>query len=167
MILTTEFKRFVLMSRFLFARKFDPEDAKSLALVDYIDTIRSDDGDRFRDMYKLDYGGSVMIAVKRPFDRHFNSREDSADASNHRSCLAEGDASSCADGNPEEEITVDSLDEYFCVEIMKSGHKLRLAKCEPVLPFQWFMIGPCTDNTDMYINDGNHLLTSALWPALQ
>ena len=76
---------------------------------------------------------------------------DTAASSGDGSCSV-ADASCQLDGH--ELITEDTLGDYLCLEIMKSGHKLRLGKCEPSLPFQWFRIGPCTDNTDMVITDG-------------
>ena len=143
MTLSSEFKRLVSLSRQLFARKFDPSNSDSLALVDFLDSIRLDDGLALKDLYKLDFGGSVMIATKRPPK---TGRVTNETTTNH-----------CGGGICTDDrmlITEDSLEDYLCLEIMKAGHKLRLAKCEPSLPFQWFLLGPCSENTDMYIPDG-------------
>lgn len=141
MTLTSEFKRFITMSRQLFARKFDPSDPGSMDLVSFLESIRDDEGVGLRDLYKLDFGGAVMLATKRPRQNSSNPSETCAD-----------DKGVCR--NEPAPITAESLEDYLCVEIMKPGHKMRLAKCEPSLPFQWLLLGPCTDNTDMHISDG-------------
>jgi hypothetical protein len=118
----------------LFARKFDPQDPKSIELADYIDIMRQKSADELQHIYKLDYGGAVMIATRRP---QIGNNENSTTS-------FAGDT----------RVTVENLNDLLCMEIMKSGHRIRLAKCEPSLPFQWFKIGPCTEGTDMYIKDG-------------
>ena len=55
------------MSRLLYARKFNPLDQESMALVDYIDKLRDDNlATGLFNLYKADFGGSVMIAFKKP-----------------------------------------------------------------------------------------------------
>lgn len=152
MTLTKEFKRYVTMTQNLFARKFDPANEESMELVGFIESIRDDDGKGLQNLYKLDHGGSVMILTTRPTNESDNdtARGDSTSAA----------AAACSVSDPDCElkkhdlITEETLADYLCLEIMKAGHKLRLAKCEPSLPFQWFNIGPCTDNTDLTIPDG-------------
>ena len=178
MTLTNEFKRYVSMTKQLFARKFDPLNEDSMRLLDFVEKIRSND-DGLQGLYQLDYGDKVMILTKKPssvddgdddevdddaisyedVEEHSRgadgvqsmARDDRKDDAKDGSCSV-SDAGCQLDGH--QPITSETLEDYLCLEIMKTGHKIRLGKCEPSLPFQWFKIGPCTDNTDMVIPDG-------------
>ena len=192
MTLTVEFKRYVTMTKQLFARKFDPLNEDSMNLLNFVERLRNDEDGTLTGLYKLDYGDKVMILTKKPADRRERTKargrnrsgddEDGEDSGDNEH-IGDGDDDSedddvhkedaSVDGGAEanvggscsvsdascqlgghEIITEETLEDYLCLEIMKSGHKLRLGKCEPSLPFQWFKIGPCTDNTDMIIPDG-------------
>jgi hypothetical protein len=126
--LTMRYQKLLEISRATFARKFDPADADSMALVDLIDrwragqTARSAAGAAGSSGYIGDEGNSLMI-------RYSGLRD--VDTHGHTDALTHAQAHAQTLG-PESDV---------CWEMHEMGHFITLSKCNPDLPSQWFTLG--------------------------
>lgn len=120
--LTTEYRNLLQMSKMLFARKFNPRDSESMAMVAEIDTWRKQDDEvNTRGVRRSAAGvyeeeSEVMIRQRYPAPAPQTPYE-----------------RGLTDGN-----TID-----YCFELV-AGANLRMRPCNASEPQQWLTVGPCT-----------------------
>ena len=150
--LTMEFKHLVGTSRSLFARKFDPENPKSVELADYIDVMRNTHGDtpaaitQRWDSNKDNSSVSTMIRVGNdhfhrtaaapvvPESVNLSLQQSLSESSNPYHTPQEPANNLVSEDGPVPPAT--------CLSFTPTGHKfIKMESCDPGDPHQWFEIG--------------------------
>ena len=148
--LTIKFKSLLEITRALFARKFNPNDADSLELLEAIDSWRNGSGGTHG-------GGSGGYEGQNIMIRFSGLRPDELPVTASSSIRGHGDVSSDQDMTYSSDVEVDSygnviadsddsnddkIENYdFCWEMNGMGEPLTLGVCDASLTSQWFHLG--------------------------
>lgn len=153
--LTMDFKNLLGASRMLFARKFDPENASSMRLVDFIDNMRNTYGNTSAEVTdKWDSNkddGTVSTMIRVGLDGPHSSSEDAVSPATTATTLLESAGSSSSSTDSTSEATADQNTAGTAAPVAASAKCLaytaaspgyiRQQPCDPADPKQWFEIG--------------------------
>ena len=178
--LTTEYRRLLQVSRFMFARKFDPNQEESMRLVDDLDRWRAPGGLSSLSAKKAlaagDEGKNVMLRY-RPSPALLAQEQAARDEALLLAVEAEA-AEACVAGSvcPEPGAAAAAAAAAVaasaaaaaaaaaqeprsdvCLEMGKPGDPIRLRECDSNKLEQWLTIGPCTEGSNVTISaEGGH-----------
>ena len=171
--LTTEYRRLLQVSRFMFARKFDPLSPASMELVADMERWRtvSQNATLIKRMALGDVGSHIMLRYR--VDRAKIAAEAEATITKRRAADAAARAV-CVEGSvcpDHKQQTADQAAEEaaavaaevrellaarepdVCVEMGRQGGSVKLRECDSNKLEQWFVLGPCTEGSNVTFTD--------------
>ena len=157
--LTTEYRRLLQVSRFMFARKFDPDSPESMRLVNEMDRWRGiRRGEYSRRIAQGDEGKNIMLRYQRPLPGK-KGRKRLGLGLGKRQAVVCLEGMVCMDdqhGEFDDDEEGEGIDEVdLCLEMGQQGQQIYLRECDSNKPQQWLTVGPCTEGSNVTFSD-NH-----------
>ncbi len=138
--LTMDYKRLLQASTMLFARKFDPENNNSMALVEEIDKWRLDPAHRSQ-------GATQRFMIRtRPVNASGligeNGAETEMTTDTDEEAVEDEDGENSSDGDAVGAAAAERV--LKCVEVRGFAKRVLMRPCNASSPGQWFSFGRCT-----------------------